>query len=75
MSKARMSKKLKLHIIASLGFFALFCEASDFVDFWERFGEIPHEWAITWGLRLVFLVFAFWFGCKAFAILRNGDSR
>jgi hypothetical protein len=70
-----MPKKLKLHIIAALGFLGMFCEASDFVGFWERFGEIPYEWAITWGLRLVFLALAYWFGRKAIIILTNDDSR
>jgi len=50
-------------------------EASDFVEFWKQFGEIPYARVITWGLRLVFLALAFWFGRKAYDILSNDDSR
>jgi len=53
----------------------MFYEVFDFVEFLERFGEIPYQRAITWGLRLCFLFFACWFGRKAFDILSNDDSR
>jgi hypothetical protein len=37
-----MPRKLKLHIIAFLGFLGMFYETSDFVEFWKQFGEIPY---------------------------------
>jgi len=60
-----MPKKLKLHIIVSLGFLGMFYEASDFVEFWQRFAEQSYGLIV-----LVSPLNYFWKVCTS-CILKN----
>ena len=64
-------KKLTIHALLFLSFLELFYKASEFVEFFKTLGPLEHQSMIEWGMRLVFLVSAIWFGQKAFVILRD----
>jgi hypothetical protein len=74
-SEMGIPQKLRPHLILSLIFLGLFCEASHFVEFWDPYGGLPYRAVIKWGLRGIFLVLFIWFGCKAFVLLRDDDPR
>jgi hypothetical protein len=70
----RVPRKLKWLVSLYLAFLGtFFYKASDFVDFWDPYGGLPHHAAIEWGLGIIFVAVSVWFGCKAFVLLRDDN--